>query len=299
VSEQSFAQVGGQAIAYSVSGSGPCLLLVAGTGYPGGTWGRDFTARLEPNFTVVVFDHRGTGDSPGSDSVYSTRLFARDALGLLEALGQERVHVLGHSMGGRVAQWMAVDDSSRIASLVLASSGAGGLVDVPPDPDDASRHARVAIERMGYREYIENLQRRTFFTPEFLAAHPEVADTLTESFWENRPSLTDYLKHVAARQQHDARHALSHITQETLVIVGDRDTHQGGTGSHVKQSEQLARSLPHAALHLLPAVGHGYFWQAPERTADIVSEWLLHRTIDGSPPARPELRIVHSSGDAP
>jgi pimeloyl-ACP methyl ester carboxylesterase len=299
VSEKSVATVGEQAIAYRVSGSGPCLLLVAGTGYPGGTWCREFVERLEPNFTVVTFDHRGTGASPGSDTAYSTRLFAHDALGLLDALGHEHVHVIGHSMGGRVAQWMAVDGKSRVASLMLASSGAGGLVDVPPDPDDASRHARVAIERMGYREYIADLQRRTFFTPEFLADHSEVADALTESFWENRPSLTDYLKHVAARQQHDARHALSHITQETLVIVGDRDTHQGGTGSHVKQSEQLARSLPHAALHLLPAVGHGYFWQAPKQTADVVNEWLLHGTIDGRPPRPPEQRLATSAGGAP
>jgi pimeloyl-ACP methyl ester carboxylesterase len=284
VTEKLFAKVGEQTIAYRVSGSGPCLLLVAGTGYAGDTWGREFVERLEPHFSVVTFDHRGTGASPGSDTAYSTRLFARDAIGLLDELGEERAHVLGHSMGGRVAQWMAIDGKPRVASLVLASSGAGGHVDVPSNPDDASRHARVAIENIGYREYVEDLQRRTFFTPEFLAERPAVAQALAESFWASRPSLPDYLKHVAARQQHDARNALVHITQDTLVIVGDRDTHHGGTGSHLVQSQHLAEALPNAALHIFPDVAHGYFWQAGERTAEIVCEWLLQRTIDGVAP---------------
>src|SRR5438270_233246 len=80
---------------------------------------------LAARHRVIAFDQRGTGATPPSAGKYSTRLFAADALGLLDALDVEPAHVVGHSMGGRVAQWMALERPDRVRSLVLAATGPG------------------------------------------------------------------------------------------------------------------------------------------------------------------------------
>jgi pimeloyl-ACP methyl ester carboxylesterase len=85
------------ALAYRSNGSGPPLLLVAGTGYAGCTWSPQFVDALARDYTVITFDHRGTGESPtGDEGPYTTRLFAADALQLLRSLGTGPSHVLGH-----------------------------------------------------------------------------------------------------------------------------------------------------------------------------------------------------------
>ena len=98
----------------------------ASTGYPGAMYRTGPSALLaRAGFRVITYDHRGIGGSDKPDEPYTTRMFAQDASGLLQALGITQAHVLGHSMGGRVAQWMALDDPERVRSLVLVASGAG------------------------------------------------------------------------------------------------------------------------------------------------------------------------------
>lgn len=266
--------VGDLEIAYRIQGQGPALLLVAGTGYPGGTWLPALLDMLAQRHTVITYDHRGTGATTGSAGAFSTRTLAHDALGLLAALDVPRAHVLGHSMGGRVAQWMALDDPQRVQTLVLAASGAGAGPESQGHTLGVPVATAAGMVELGYEGYVRRVQRETFFTEEFGAAHPEVVEWLARAFWAGRPSLRDYFQHVAARQQHTTVGRLAGIGQPVLVLVGDRDTHRGGTGSHLEQSEYLARELPHADLVVLPEVAHGYFWEAPEKSAQAVLDWL-------------------------
>jgi pimeloyl-ACP methyl ester carboxylesterase len=261
-------------MAYRMQGDGPALLMVAGTGYPGGTWHPALLDVLSARHTVITYDHRGTGGSRGATSDFSTRTLAADALGLLAALDVTTAHVLGHSMGGRVAQWMAVDGPQRVRSLVLAASGAGARPGSEGHTLGVPVAAATGMVEEGYEAYVRRVQRETFFTEEFAPAHPEMVEWLARAFWAGRPSVRDYFQHVAARQQHDTLDRLRDITQPALVLVGDRDTHRRGTGSHVEQSEHLARELPRADLVVLPGVKHGYFWEAPEKSASVVLEWL-------------------------
>jgi pimeloyl-ACP methyl ester carboxylesterase len=114
----------------------------------------------------------------------------------------------------------------------------------------------------------------SFFTPEFVAANPDVVEALVAAFWDNRPSLEHYLKHVIARQQHQTAEMLHQIAMPALVLIGDRDTGLGGTGSHVEQSTYLAEHLPNARLHVIRDTAHGYFWQKPDETLSIIREFL-------------------------
>ncbi len=256
------------------AGSGPPVMLIAGTGYPAATWPADVVQPLAEHLTVITFDHRGTGASPGTSDQYSTRLFAADAIRLLDKLEIDSAHVVGHSMGGRVAQWMALDEPARVRTLILAASGPGHFDDVRPQTQGIPVQAALGLIERGYEEYIRSLITRTFFTPEFAAANPERVDSLIDAFWSNRPPLEDYLKHVAARQEHYTTDQLHRITQPTLVVVGDRDTHAGGTGSHWEQSRYLADHIPHAKLQVIEDARHGFFWSAPAETVAIARSWI-------------------------
>lgn len=261
-------------LAHEVRGSGPLLVLLSGTGYAGATWGDPLVGRLAETFTVVTLDYRGTGKTPGTDDDYSTRLFATDAAGLIDELGLGPAHVLGHSMGGRVAQWVAIDAPDRVRSLVLAASGPGEYrSDHEPQFGIPVANAIALIEK-GFERQIADQIRSTFFTPAFAASSPETVERLIAAFWENRPSLRDYLKHVIARQGHDTVDRLAELTQPTLVIVGDRDTHSGGTGSHLDQSRYLADHLPNAEFQIAPGLAHGLFWQDPEPVIAAIAAFL-------------------------
>lgn len=261
-------------LAHTVRGTGSPLVLIAGTGYPGGTWPPEFVDPLAERHRVVTFDHRGTGRTAGTPGRYSTRLFAADLAGLLDELGLERAHVLGHSMGGRVAQWLALDHHGRVRSLVLAASG--------PGPFSAAHHhvqgipvaAALGLIEKGYERYMRDQITGSFFTASFADAHPEAVEWLIRAFWNDRPSLEDYLKHVAARQEHRTTDRLGAITQRSLILIGDADTHVGGTGSHWDQSQYLANRIPNAELEVIQDARHGFFWSHPELVVQLLSGWI-------------------------
>ena len=261
-------------MAHRVDGDGPPLLLLAGTGYNGGTWPRDMVDRLAARFAVVTFDYRGTGDTPGTPGEYSTRLFAADVRALIQELGRGPAHILGHSMGGRVAQWVAIDGPDLVRSLVLASTGAG---EFRPGSTQQTGIPPAAAEQMierGYEGYMRFQIETTFFTADDHATRKDVVEELIRVFWAGRPSLHDYLKHVAARQGHRAVERLGEIHRPAYVLVGDADTHAGGTGPHLDQARHLSNALPGARLEVIGGSAHGYFWTQAETVLPRVAAFL-------------------------
>ena len=262
-------------LAHDIRGRGTPIVLLPGTGYSGSTWPASLVDGLAADHTVITPDYRGTGRTPSTDSPYSTRLFAADVAALLRQLGTGPAHVLGHSMGGRVAQWVALDAPELVRSLVLAASGPGGP---PPTSGQAvgiPLEAGLELIEHGYERYMRRQITSTFFTPDFVERDPTTVDGLIAAFWDHRPSLRDYLKHVIARQAHSTRDRLADIRQPTLVLVGDEDTHVGGTGSHLEQSRFLAATLPNARLHVIAGARHGNFWQFPDQSLAAVRAFLI------------------------
>ena len=271
-----FAQLNDLKLHYEIEGDGPPLLLVTGTGYPGATWRTGVSEGFaNEGFTVITYDHRGLGQSDKPDVTYSTRMFAADATGLLDALEIEQCHVLGHSMGGRVTQWMALDHPSRLKSMVLAASGPGEF-----DPTfKVTRGIPLAAgEKMiikGYEKFIrDNIAGPFLFTAEFARSNPDVVQRLADAFWDNHPPLKFYLKHVIARQQHQTAERLGEIQTPTLLIVGDADQEPGGTGNHLQQSKYMAEQIPNTELNIISGVAHGFFWEKAEETRRIIVDFL-------------------------
>lgn len=266
-------EVGGVPVACELRGAGPPLVLIAGTGFPGATWDEDLVLPLCERHTVLTFDHRGTGTTPASAERLSTRLFARDAVGLMDALGLGASHVLGHSMGGRVAQWMAIERPDRISTLILAATGPGQFRADRPVTRGVPVHTAKGLVEIGYERYMRRHIAATFFTAEFAAERPERVERLFRLFWDHRPDLESYLRHVVARQEHQTAERLAEITIPSLILIGDRDTVVMGTGSHWDQSAFLLEHLPNAERRVIEGAAHGYFWQCPEETVSAILEW--------------------------
>jgi pimeloyl-ACP methyl ester carboxylesterase len=114
--------IDGGTLSYNVSGAGPPIVFVAGLGDRGTYWTAQVAA-FSSAFQVVTFDHRGVGASEGQPP-YKVEQWAADTLRLIDHLGLDRVHLVGHSTGGTIAQVLAADHSDRVASLVLGATWA-------------------------------------------------------------------------------------------------------------------------------------------------------------------------------
>nr|WP_255673092.1 alpha/beta fold hydrolase [Glycomyces amatae] len=209
--------------------------MIAGQAVDHGSW-RLASQLLGRGRRIVMFDHRGTGASGhGAAERYSTRGFAEDAVRVLDAAGIERADVLSHSMGGRVAQWLAVDHPERVGALVLAATSAGD--GRGPSRDAAADRAL----RSGDLERIAPL----FFSES--AASERMRGLLSVSA---DPVVRN--RHFQASRRHDAADALGRIAARTLVLHGDEDRL-----TPVEHARVLARRIPRARLTTIRGAGHG------------------------------------------
>jgi len=115
---------------YEIHGAGQPLVLISGLGYPLWQWHK-MVPFLAEHFQVITFDNRGVGQSAKPAGPYTAQMLAADTAGLLDALGIEKAIIAGHSMGGFVAQAMALDFPQKVAKLILCSTNFGGPHHVP------------------------------------------------------------------------------------------------------------------------------------------------------------------------
>jgi pimeloyl-ACP methyl ester carboxylesterase len=255
----------------------PLLLLHGFTGAK-----EDLTDWLDPfadlGFHAVAPDHRGHGASgaPTAESAYSLDTFAGDVLALADALDWDRFFLLGHSMGGMIAQTVVLRAPDRVERLVLMdttyapvegvdpavadlaigiarSEGIDALADAIAaldGPMASEADARVRAERPGYAEFGERKLRAS--SPAMYAAMvPEML------------------------QQEDRLDALRALTMPVLVVVGEQDT------PFLAASRRMAEAIPGAQLEIIPEAGHSPQFEAPETWWKVVSDFL------GTPSAAP------------
>jgi len=270
-------QVRGRNLGYSASGEGSPFLFLGSTAQNKEYWHEYQVPFFSKYRRVVTVDQRCVGESDRADNSFGTRDLAKDAIGVLDALGfTEPAHVLGHSMGGRTAQWMALDYPDRVRTLTLVSSGSGQYDPSQPVDRCPPIWQLVRMIEMGFDEYIRDIQRgRLGFTDDFRAAHPEVLDRLEANWKASNPTPLGFLLHTQARQRHETTDRLGEISCPTLVIHGAEDTIMGGTSFHPASSKVLTDRIPNARLEKIPGAAHHVFWQAPELVNSKILEFLL------------------------
>jgi aminoacrylate hydrolase len=145
-------------IYYERSGHGPPVLLIQGIGVVGECW-RPQVTRLAQNYETVLFDNRGIGPSLPCHGPISMKAMAEDALALMDALGWESAHLIGHSMGGVIAQGVAVECPNRVRSLSLVCTFPRGsrALRVTPWVLWAMLRTRIGTRRMRRRAFLRML----------------------------------------------------------------------------------------------------------------------------------------------
>jgi pimeloyl-ACP methyl ester carboxylesterase len=271
------AVVGGSELHYVRAGEGEPLLLIQGMSSTHLTWGRPFLTALERTFDCIAFDHRGTGDSGAACMPFTTADLAGDALGLLDALGIERAHVLGVSMGGMAAQELALADPDRIRTLTLGATYCGG----PEGTLMAEEALQTLSEALASanRERVDRAIWEINLSAAFRADDSRFAEfqkVVTEP-----PAPTPVVaQQMWACAAHDTSARLGDVKTPALVVHGSEDRMLG-----VSNGRQIA-ALMGARLELLEGVGHMFWWEQPERSAALVRDHALA-------PMRQDAPMVH------
>jgi pimeloyl-ACP methyl ester carboxylesterase len=243
-------------------GEGEPLLLIQGMGANSEHWGGPFLAELQRDFELILYDHRGIGRSAALHGDITTADLAADALALLDALQVQRAHVLGFSMGGMVAQELALLAPQRVATLVLAGSSAGGTQSRPTGGDVVGELTAAVLS--GDRERV----LRTAFglvVSEPYAASAENYATFAAAARRHPASIQILMEQQAAIVAHDTYGRLRDLDVPTLVIHGSEDRMLSWINGDL-----LASLIPGARLERLEGVGHLVYWEQPERTAQLV-----------------------------
>jgi pimeloyl-ACP methyl ester carboxylesterase len=249
-------------IGFEIAGDGEPLLLIHGLGY--GRWGwRPLVGPLSSRFRVVTFDNRGIGESDVPPAPYSASLMAEDAVFVLDAAGIDRAHVLGTSLGGMVAQALAVEHPERVDRLVLACTTPGGDRAFP-FPEGTAR----LLERAQQMEPLVALRR---FVENALA--PGAPETLIDEIYGlrllNPADPAGWQAQAGAAATFDGFDRLGEITAPTLVLHGT-----GDQVVDVRNAQLLGDRIAGARVEILDGAGHLFFWEQPERTAQLVGEFL-------------------------
>ncbi|HEU4404105.1 MAG TPA: alpha/beta fold hydrolase [Polyangiaceae bacterium] len=263
------AAVNGRDFHYLQRGAGEPLLLIQGMSGTVLAWGDAFLDELARDFAVTAFDHRGIGLSSRVDEPFTVADLAADAAALLDALGLERAHVLGISMGGMVAQELALRLPGRVATLTLGCTYAGGPGSVLTAPEVGNRLA--AAWSSGDRERAIRTAWDVNVSPAFARDEAEYA-AFRERALRARAPLAVIALQVQAVGGHDASARLGDIGAPTLVIHGDCDEMLS-----VANGRLIASKIPGARLEILEGVGHMFWVERPRQSAELVREHAARR----------------------
>jgi pimeloyl-ACP methyl ester carboxylesterase len=261
------ASLNGIRVHYESAGSGDPVLLVSGLGSPAIGWALQASA-LSARHRVITFDNRGVGETELSpESVYSTGQLADDAAALLAYVGVKRAHVVGASMGGTIAQELAIRHPELVRSLVLACTWARGDARFL-----ATIEAWIALaHRVPLEERFRHLLYPLVFSPAFYAVEGAADVALQRTLAYAHPTKADAIERqgrgiLAWNGSRETR--LASIEVPALVLTGADDILTPPAFGRA-----LARALPKGRFRLLPG-GHAFFMEQAEAFNAVVLRFL-------------------------
>lgn len=255
----------GVRLAFEELGAGDPLVFVHGLAYDRRGWG-PLPRLLAEDFRVVLVDNRGVGDSDAPPGPYSVSAMADDVVAVLDAGGIDRANLFGVSLGGFIAQELALAHPERVRRLVLCSTSPGGPDAFPMPAAGIEAFARYpTMEReAGLRLMAENS-----LGDQGVRERPELAEEIHRYRLARAPSVAAWEAQRAASSAWDAGDRVSGIAAPTLVIHADADT-----VIDVRNGELLAERIPSARMLRIPDRGHLVMWQEGEMLAPIVRDFL-------------------------
>lgn len=240
------------------------IILITGADATMDMWNPLLLEQLtSANYKVIIFENRGVGESTVGTKEFSISQFANDTSGLLDALGISKADVLGWSMGGFIAQQLAVTNPDKVDKLILYSTSCGG----PSDRPTPSQVLQITTNAsMSAQERIQKLAPLFFAPASWFKTHPNYLNYF--------PMPKETVSQQIHRQQLEAAstwtgtcNALLHITQPTLVIVGTED-------APLQDALMLARGIPGSWIVQIRDAGHGLMYQYPSEFNRVIITFL-------------------------
>src|SRR6266498_1563313 len=253
---------------YEIHGEGTPLVLISGLGYSLWRW-HLMVPYLEKHFQVITFDNRGVGQTDKPAGPYTASMLARDLLGLLGALGIDKAVVMGHSMGGFIAQAMALEYPQRVDKLILASTNFGGPRHVPVTPE------AMAVLSDVKSDPLTRLRNGIMIStaPGFAERHPELIQKWLDWRTANPLDIAGYQAQmrigVALLAEAAAfENKIPNISVPTLILFGAHDKVVPPANADL-----LAKQIAGSQTRILPDAGHFFPLEVPEEAAQVVIEF--------------------------
>jgi len=268
---------------YEVKGEGFPLVIITGRGESLDSWDPRLVKELSRKFKLILFDNRGAGRTEISDRKYTIKLFADDTKGLMNALGISKAHILGHSMGGMIAQELVLNYPEKVARLVLCST----LSQWVGFNQDVSRLDLALKEGASWEEatrMILSFEVARDFPSDLVKKNPLVVFYCTADFVKENPdSWNNYVKRAAkhpvsqkaytgqinASEKFDTHDRLWQIKVPTLVLQGRKDF-----GLPLQAGSILAEGIPNAKLVYFEKSSH-YLVEEMEEVLKVIKQFLV------------------------
>jgi pimeloyl-ACP methyl ester carboxylesterase len=268
-------KVGNTRINYYTVGSGKPLVFISGLGADNNCWLYQIPDFKE-YFKIIVFDNRGIGKSKGSFGQYSIKMMADDAIGLLKNLDIERAHIIGSSMGGMIAQELAINYPNYVDKLVLCSTFAKpqnmmeiikkGLHEIlGHHVDDIFEipHHNIVFEKF-FNFFLQQV-----FSENYLINNKHIIEELLQKNLSKITFMETFLKQVRAIRKHDSVDRLDCIKAETLVITGTEDKLVSPECSDI-----IADRIQNSKLIKVKQAEHGWHFEKPDVFKKIILDFL-------------------------
>jgi len=250
---------------YESAGQGDPLVLIRGLGSNADHWYAQ-VPDLSRHYRVITFDNRAIARSsdPGDD--FTIRDMAEDVVDLMDGLEISRAHILGLSMGGMIAQELAIGHPRRVRGLILVVTHCGGRHQVK-----AEDKVMAAMERMAVDQSMEArlAAAGVFFAPQTLSGHPSVIQEYAAVSMKHPAGGEILQRQMKAIQNHDAYDRLQRITAPTLVITGADDVLIPPDNSRI-----LAERIPSAEILEIQGGGHQLLIEQPDRCNRAIIDFL-------------------------
>ena len=258
------AAIGRYQLRYLDVGSGPAVVLIHGLAGDHKAWAAQI-ALLRPRYRVIAFDNRGAGASTQQDEPVSTQDLARDTLQLMDFLHIGQAHVVGRSMGGAVAQHMALLAPGRVLSLVLCAS----FAKVDPLGRRVLSNMREALEwRLNWADHARH-SIQNFVSAAFFNENPLQIAAIEGLIGGETRLPACYIEQNIACQAHDTLADLARIGQKTLVMGGDSDPICSLTATHA-----LGNGIPGAVTEIFQGASHFFLMEQPQKFNRLLQAWL-------------------------
>ena len=259
-------KVGDLSLFYQESGSGEPLVLVPGLGTDHTAWGHQVSA-LQGLFRCIAVDNRDAGRSDHARGLYTIREMAEDIVGLMDALDISSAHLVGWSMGGAIAQELALGWPERVRTLALVAS----YHESDPRGVDRFETAGQIRRELGFEaflkfSYVTIFTHRAYLRPGYMEGMRKRAVE-----YPHQQSPEAYERQAHATVGHEAKGRLSLIQAPTLVLAGAEDI----LTPLERFSRPMAEVIPNARLTVLPEVGHALLWEQPEAVNAALKGFLL------------------------